>query len=93
MGIIATARTAFRASLATFKLTTPNRAQLRRFVAATVDAGNEWLAKRDAQENSAPVDFAASRTAQFKTFTDALPEVALDADPEDPALAAAVQVK
>jgi len=78
MGIITTARTAFRSALATFKATTPTRAQLRRFVAAIVDAGNEWLAKHDAQESAAPVDFAASRTAQFNTFVAALPEVTID---------------
>lgn len=38
MGIIATARSAFKASLVTFKATNPSRAQLRRFVAATVQA-------------------------------------------------------
>jgi len=81
MGIIATARTAFRASLATFKLTNPTRAQLRRFVAATVDAGNEWLSKHDAQESAAPVAFAADRPAQYNAFVDALPEVTLGADP------------
>jgi len=78
MGIIATARQAFRSALATFKATSPNRAQLRRFVAAIVDAGNEWLSKHDAQEVAAPVDFAASRNAQFTTFVAGLPEVTID---------------
>jgi len=78
MGIIATARTAFRASLATFKASNPNRNQLRRFVAATVDAGNEWLAKFDAQESAAPADFAATKPALYAA---ALPEPTLAADP------------
>jgi hypothetical protein len=44
-----------------------------------------WLAKLDAADASAPADFAATRTAQFKTFTDALPDPAVDAvDPTDP---------
>ncbi len=81
MGILKTARTAFRASLATFKATSPNRNQLRRFVAATVDAGNEWLAKHDAQEQAAPADFAATKPALYATFTAALPEPTLAADP------------
>lgn len=85
MGIIATARTDFDAVRAAFvTATTPNRAQRRKYVAALVDAGNEWLAKFDAQDNAAPSDFAATKAAQFKTFTDALPEPALA--PVDPAL-------
>lgn len=83
MGIIATARTAFRSALTSFEATTPNRAQLRRFVAATVDAGNEWLAKHDAQEVATPKQFAAGRAAQFTAFMNAQPKVALDADPID----------
>ena len=83
MGIIATARTAFRSALATFKATSPNRNQLRRFVAAIVDSGHEWLARHDAQDNAAPADFAASRTAQFSAFVGALPEVTVD-DRDDP---------
>ena len=82
MGIQALARTAFRASLATFKATGPNRNQIRRFVAAIVDAGNEWLSKHDAQEAKAPADFAASKPAAFNTFVDALPPVTLGADPD-----------
>lgn len=72
MGIIATARTAFRSALATFKATGPTRAQLRRFVAATVDAGNEWLAKFDAQESAAPADFAATKPALYAAHLAAL---------------------
>ena len=83
MGIISQARTAFRASVATFKATNPTRAQLRKFVAATVDAGNEWLAKYDAQDSAAPKLFADSKPAQFDSFVVALPEVTLGADPED----------
>lgn len=78
MGIIATARSAFKAALATFKATSPNRAQLRRFVAAIVDAGNEWLSKHDAQESAAPQAFADTRTAQFNTFVATLPEVTIE---------------
>ena len=71
--------------LPALKAGTANRAQLRRQVAGLVTAGQEWLAKLDAAENAAPADFAASRSAQFKTFTDALPDPALGAtDPTDP---------
>lgn len=69
MGITATARTAFKAALTTFKATSPNRAQQRRFVAAVVDAGQEWLSKFDRQETEAPTGFAATRTSQFNTFS------------------------
>jgi hypothetical protein len=75
MGILATAR----ADFAAFKATSPTRAQKRRYVAALVTAGQEWLAKHDAQENAAAADFAASKAAQFNAFVDALPEPALDA--------------
>lgn len=68
MGITRTARDAFKADLATFKATNPTRAQLRKFAAAVVDAGNEWLSKFDAQEVAAPTDFAASKQAQYATF-------------------------
>ena len=78
MGITGTARTAFKAALTTFKTTAPNRAQLRRFVGALVDAGNEWLSKHDKQETEAAAGFAASRQAQFSTYLGTLPEVTLD---------------
>jgi hypothetical protein len=84
MGIIRTARDDVAASIAAFKTaTTPNRAQLRRYVAAIVDAGNEWLRKRDAQDGAAPADFAASRQAQFNAFVAEIPDPILD--PVDPA--------
>jgi hypothetical protein len=79
MGLIATARNDFTAAFAAFKATTPTRAQRRRYVAALVTAGQEWLARFDAQENAAAADFAASKPGQFSTFVDALPEPALDA--------------
>ena len=64
---------------------TANRRQLRRAVASLVTAGQEWLARFDAQENSAERDFAASRPGQFNTFTEALPEVTVsEVDPTDP---------
>lgn len=85
MGIINTARTDVNAARAAFKAaTTPTRAQLRKYAAASVDAWNEWLSKFDAQDSAAPVDFATSKAAQFKTFTDALPEPVLN--PVDPTL-------
>ena len=84
MGIIATARNDAAAAFAAFKLaSTPTRAQKRRYVAALVTWGQEWLARFDAQENAAPVDFAASKAAQYNTFLDALPEVV--PDPVNPA--------
>lgn len=78
MGITATARTAFRAALTTFKATSPNRAQLRRFVAAVVDAGQEWLAKTDKQEVDALAGFASSRGGQFNTYLGTLPYVTIE---------------
>jgi hypothetical protein len=84
MGILATARADFTAAFAAFKATTPTRAQKRRYVAALVTAGQEWLAKHDAQENAAAQDFAASKPGQFDAFVGALPEPVLD--PVDPAL-------
>lgn len=83
MGIIATARNDFAAVFSAFKAaTTPNRNQKRRYVAALVSAGQEWLSKHDAQDNAAQVDFAASRPAQYQTFVDALQEPTID--PVDP---------
>lgn len=79
MGIIKTARDDFQADVAAFKATGPNRAQLRKYVAALVTAGQEWLAKFDAQDNAAASDFAASKRAQFNTYVDALPEPTLPA--------------
>lgn len=84
MGIIKTARDDFSAALAAFRAaTSPNRNQRRKYVAALVDAGNEWLAKHDAQEGAAPAAFAATRQGQYNTFVDGLPDIALDAvDPQ-----------
>lgn len=82
MGIIKTARNDFSAALAAFKAsTTTNRAQRRKYVAALVTAGQEWLARFDAQDNAAASDFAASKPGQFNAFLDALPEPVLDAAP------------
>ena len=85
MGIVKQARDQFQADVAAFKTgASPTRDQLRKYVAAMVTAGQEWLNKRDLADNAAPADFAASRSAQFKTFTDALPDPTLD--PVDPSL-------
>lgn len=83
MGIIRQAADAFDQSLTNFKDLTPGstRAQRRKYVAALVTRGQEWLARFDAQENAAPADFAASKKAQFNTFVNALPEPVLDAAP------------
>ncbi len=83
MGIIKTATDDLTAAFTAFK-GGKTRNQKRAYVAALVNAGNEWLAKFDAQESSAPKDFAATRAAQFNTFTDALADPALN--PVDPAL-------
>lgn len=84
MGIIKQAHDDHAANRAAFKAAnTPTRAQMRKYVAAMADAGQEWLAKFDAQDAAAASDFAATKTAQFKTFTDALPEPAMA--PVDPA--------
>lgn len=84
MGIIKTARDDFSAALAAFRAaTSPNRTQRRKYVAAIVDAGNEWLAKQDRQDADAPAGFAATRQGQFNTYVDGLPDVTLDAvDPQ-----------
>ena len=84
MGLIADARTDLRTIL-TQRLPALTRAQRRRYVAALVDAGQEWLSKRDAQDAATRSDFAASRPAQYATFVATLPEVTLGADPvEEP---------
>lgn len=83
MGIIKKASDDFATDFADFKAAgSPTRAQRRKYVAAIVNAGNEWLAKFDAQENTAPADFAASKPSQYQTFTDALADPALN--PVDP---------
>ncbi len=82
MGIIKQAADDFDAALAAFKAaTSPTRAQRRKYVAALVTRGQEWLARFDAQDNAAPADFAASKAGQYKSFVDALPEPTLDAAP------------
>lgn len=71
-------------TLPALRAATANRTQLRRQVAALVTAGQEWLARFDAQQNAAPADFAASRPGQFSTYLDSLPDVQVDAvDPAD----------
>ena len=82
MGIRKTASDDFTAAFAAFKATSPTRTQRRTYVAAIVNAGHEWLAKFDAQDNAAPADFAASKASQYQTFTDALTDPALN--PVDP---------
>lgn len=84
MGITNDARTDFRAALSAWRAANPNanRAQVRRYVAAITDAGQEWLAKRDAQDSAAAQGSADSKQAQFNSFVAALPDVTLD--PVDP---------
>lgn len=69
------------AAIATIKAATPNRTNRRKQIAAAKDRLDKWLARFDARENAAPADFAASRTSQFNTFVDALPDIVLDAEP------------
>lgn len=77
-------RQSFFVALDTIKATVTGRAARRRQVAALVNAGQEWLARFDAQEAAAATDFAASRPAQYATFVGALPEVTINAaDPLD----------
>ena len=52
------------------------REQMRDQVGDAVNVLQEWLAKRDAQDVALPAEFAATKAAQFKTFTDALPDIA-----------------
>lgn len=83
MGIIKKASDDFATDFADFKAAgSPTRAQRRKYVASIVNAGQEWLSKFDAQENAASADFAATKTAQYQTFTDALADPALN--PVDP---------
>ena len=85
MGIITTARLDFSSALEVFKASTiPTRAQKRRYVAALVTAGQEWLNKHDAADAAAPAEFAATKAGQFKAFTDGIADPVLD--PVDPAL-------
>lgn len=73
----------FRDALADFRATrTGNRrrALIRADVAELVTAAQTWLARQDAQENSAQAAFAEFRAAQFRAFVDALPEVEADPD-------------
>jgi len=81
MGIKKTATDDFAAVYATFK-TGKARASKRAYVAALANTCNEWLSKFDAQEVSAPIDFAATKASQYQTFTDALADPALN--PVDP---------
>jgi hypothetical protein len=75
---------AFLTALGTIRAAVTGRAARRRQVANLVNAGNEWLARFDAQEGAAATDFAASRPAQYATFIDALPDVTIaTANPDD----------
>lgn len=65
-----------RAALDAIKAGT-TRAQRRAEVADAAQLLTDWLAKFDSQDNTAAAAFAATKTAQYKTFTDALP------DPDD----------
>lgn len=83
MGIKKQARDQFAADVAAFKVSaTPTRDQLRAYVAAIVDAGNEWLRKRAASDTTALAGFAVSKQAQFNTFLDGVADPVLD--PIDP---------
>lgn len=62
-----------RAALDAIKAGT-TRAQRRAEVADAAQLLIDWLAKFDAQENTAAADFAATKATQFKNFTDALPD-------------------
>lgn len=79
-----TPRQWFRDALADFRATrtgNQRRAQIRDDVAALVNAAQDWLARRDAQENGAQAAFAEDRAAAFRTFVDALPPVEPDQTP------------
>lgn len=77
-------RDQFILALAAIRTGTGNRRALRRQVANLVNAGNEWLARFDAQQNAAPQSFADSRPAALNTLLDAQPEVTIPtADPDD----------
>ena len=84
MGTNKQAAEAFAQSLTNFKDANPTatRAQRRKYVAGLVNRGHEWLAKFDAADVAAPAEFAATKSAQFTTFTDALADPVLT--PVDP---------
>lgn len=64
---------------------TGNRLQRQRNqTAAAVNRLQEFIAKLDAKLNAATDDFAAGRPAQFGTFSDAIADPVLDANPADP---------
>ena len=70
-----------RALIAALKAGTPGRMSLRAEIGDAVDILHQWLNNHDAQMNTAAVDFAATKAGQFKTFTDALPDPAVDQAP------------
>jgi len=67
----------FRDALADFRRdrSGAERANIREDVAALVTAGQDWLARTDAQESGARSAFALDRPAQYKTFVESLPPV------------------
>lgn len=69
-----------RALLVAVKAAT-NRTQMRAQVADAVNLLNDWLARRDAQDNAALAGFAADKPAQFNTYVDSLPEIQADQTP------------
>jgi len=61
--------------------TVKGRADMRDEIGAAVNLLNEWLSKHDVQMSQAAPDFAATKAAQFKAFTDALPDPVVDQTP------------
>lgn len=74
----------FLTALAAIKTAVLGRAGRRKQVAALVTAGQEWLARFDAQDASAAQAFADSKPGQFSAFIEGLPDVTVSAaDPAD----------
>lgn len=84
MGIYKQAADDAEALLIAFKTNNPGagRSQRRRYAALVAERIGEWLRQVDMQDNNTAADFALSKAAQFKAFTDALPDPVLT--PVDP---------
>lgn len=70
-----------RSLIAALKAGTSGRAEMRAEMAAASDILHQWLNNYDVQMNQAASDFADTKKAQFKTFTDTLPDPAVDQTP------------
>jgi hypothetical protein len=70
-----------RALIDAVRTGTANRRRLREEIGDAINLLQDLTAKLDVQAAGAERDFAASRSAQFNTFVDALPEPPTDQTP------------